>query len=176
LLAHVWLVVAAVVAVVVVWQWWRWWRWLAVVGGGWRWLAVVGGGWWGVREGRPGRTHGGVVPVGGRRECGGPSHGGARGGGGGAGAFRGGGFGVVHWGVLLGSTLGRWVPASVHRRGCRTCDCFCCTKAVNMSAWVLDVWQVVVAVVGGGWRWLVVVADVVIVRFVFAEGSAWSPC
>ena len=40
MLAHVWLVVAAVVAVVVVW---RWWRWLAVVGGGWRWLAVVDG-------------------------------------------------------------------------------------------------------------------------------------
>ena len=141
---------------------------VVVVGGGWRWLAVVGGVFERVR---PGRTHGGVVPVGGRCECGGPSHGK-----GGSGSFRCGGSGVVHWGVLMGSTLGRWVPASVHRRGCRTCDCFCCTEAVNMSAWVLDVWQVVVAVVGGGWRWLVVVADVVIVRFVFAEGSAWSPC
>jgi hypothetical protein len=169
-------VVAAVVAVVVVWQWWRWlavvgggWRWLAVVGGGWRWLAVVGGVFERVALAEPTevwcQSAVGVSAVGPPTERGG-----------GSGSFRCGGSGVVHWGVLLGSTLGRWVPASVHRRGCRTCDCFCCSKAVNMSAWVLDVWQVVVAVVGGGWRWLVVVADMVIVRFVFAEGSAWSPC
>jgi hypothetical protein len=42
-------------------------------------------------------------------------------------------------GVLLGSSLGRWVPASVHKRGGRTCDIFCCTGAgkcrLRFSIW-----------------------------------------